>query len=231
MLPCRCSLLPLSSLFKSALNPFAGGRLEFHDVFFGFFSNRFCNFCISSHSSTIKASFPSSVSCFKLGSSFILSLYHFLTLVYRNLPELSNYDLTDNPNGLPSRWIIDFQDMQLEEVSSYKLPFQHVKTFVKPERIENREAVLHEKWWRFKRTNDAMRKAFSNLLIYFVVPRHSKWFVFLPVPTDWLPADSTTVFASDNFYVLGTLTSKVHRQMGKNAKFFCPSLLPHLVSS
>ncbi len=126
-------------------------------------------------------------------------------------PSCSGTDLTDNPNGLPSRWIIDFQDMQLEEISNYKFPFQHVKTFVKPERIENREAVLREKWWRFKRTNDAMRKALSNLSVYFVVPRHSKWFVFLPVPTDWLPADSTTVVASDNFYVLGILTSKVHR--------------------
>jgi len=120
-------------------------------------------------------------------------------------------DLTDNPHGLPSRWIIDFQDMQLEEISNYKLPFEHTKTFVKPERMNNREAILREKWWRFKRTNDAMRKALSNLPLYFVVPRHSKWIIFLPAQPNWLPADSTTVIASDDFYVLGLLTSKVHR--------------------
>jgi len=124
-------------------------------------------------------------------------------------------DLTDNSNGLPSRWIIDFQDMQLEEVSDYKLPFEHTKTFVKPERINNREAVLREKWWRFKRTNDAMRKALANLSIYFVVPCHSKWFVFLSAQPDWLPNNSITAIASDDFYVLGVLTSKVHRQWVK----------------
>ena len=126
-------------------------------------------------------------------------------------PSCSATDLTDNPNGLPNRWIIDFQDMQLEEVSSYKLPFDHTKTFVKPERINNREAVLREKWWRFKRTNDAMRKALVDIAFYFIVPRHSKWSIFLPIQSDWLPADSTTVIASDDFYVLGILTSKVHR--------------------
>ena len=120
-------------------------------------------------------------------------------------------DLTDKPHGLPSRWIIDFQDMQLEEASSYKLPFEHTKTFVKPERMTNREAVLREKWWRFKRTNNAMRKALSNLSLYFVVPCHSKWFIFLPAKPDWLPNNSITVIASDDFYVLGILTSKVHR--------------------
>ncbi|MFM7886531.1 MAG: type IIL restriction-modification enzyme MmeI, partial [Pseudanabaena sp.] len=126
-------------------------------------------------------------------------------------PSCSATDLTDNPNGLPSRWIIDFQDMTFEEVTDYRLPFEHTKTFVKPERINNREAVLRDKWWRFKRTNDSMRKALANLPLYFIVPRHSKWFIFLPVQSDWLPADSTTVIASDDFYVLGILTSKVHR--------------------
>ena len=126
-------------------------------------------------------------------------------------PSCSATDLADIPNGLPNRWIIDFQDMQFEEVTDYRLPFEHTKTFVKPERINNREVVLREKWWRFKRTNDSMRKALADLSTYFVVPRHSKWFIFLPAQPDWLPADSTTVIASDDFYVLGVLTSKVHR--------------------
>jgi hypothetical protein len=91
ILPVRCPSLPFSSFFTSALKPLAGGRLEFREVFFGFFSACFFNFCISSHSSTIKASFASSVNCFRLGSSFMLLLYHFLSFVTPNLPELSNY--------------------------------------------------------------------------------------------------------------------------------------------
>lgn len=76
-------------------------------------------------------------------------------------------DLTDSPNGIPTRWVIDFSDMELEDVSDYKLPFEHVEKAVKPERQENREKVLREKWWRFKRTNAAMRSAIEPMSQYF----------------------------------------------------------------
>ena len=120
-------------------------------------------------------------------------------------------DLTDNPNGKPSRWIIDFQDMSIEEVSDYVLPFRHVRDSVKPEREKNREAVMREKWWRFKRTNAAMRKALAPLPQYFNMPSHSKWFIPLPASKDWLANNSTNVVASDDFYILGIVTSNVHR--------------------
>jgi type II restriction/modification system DNA methylase subunit YeeA len=120
-------------------------------------------------------------------------------------------DLTDNPNGLASRWIIDFNDMSFEDANNYKLPFTHIKTVVKPERDINRDVKAKENWWRFLRARPEMRKAISGLSLYFIVPRHSKWFVFLPAKSDWLPADSTTIIASDDFYILGILTSKVHR--------------------
>ena len=49
-------------------------------------------------------------------------------------PSCSADDLTDKVNGNPSRWIIDFNDMCLEDASDYKLPFEHLKITVKPER-------------------------------------------------------------------------------------------------
>ncbi|WP_043999790.1 class I SAM-dependent DNA methyltransferase, partial [Microcystis aeruginosa] len=120
-------------------------------------------------------------------------------------------DLTDNPHGKPSRWIIDFNNMSLEDASEYKLPFEHIKLTVKPEREINREPIMREKWWRFKRTNEGMRTAITSISCYFTVPRVSKWFIFLPAKKEWLPADSTTVVSSDDFYILGILTSNIHR--------------------
>ena len=120
-------------------------------------------------------------------------------------------NLAQNPHGKPERWIIDFSDMTLEDASDYTLPFQHIKTHVKPERDKNREAVLREKWWRFKRTNEAMRTATTLLHSYFTVPRVSKWAVFILFPSNWLAGDKSVVVASDDFYVFGILTSNVHR--------------------
>lgn len=126
-------------------------------------------------------------------------------------PFLDAGDLAKRPNGVPSRWIIDFKDMSIEDASSYKSPFEHIKLTVKPERDNNREAVLREKWWRFKRTHAAMRDALAPLSIHLAVPAHSKWVIFLPIAQNSLPNNSIKVVASDDFYILGILTSNVHR--------------------
>jgi type II restriction/modification system DNA methylase subunit YeeA len=120
-------------------------------------------------------------------------------------------NLAQHPHGKPDRWIIDFSNMTLEEVSDYKLPFEHIKTYVKPERQKNRELVMREKWWRYKRTNEAMRKAIAPLSYYFTVPRVSKWAIFISATLNWLPGDKSVVVASEDYYVLGILTSSVHR--------------------
>jgi hypothetical protein len=85
--------------------------------------------------------------------------------------------------------------MPIEEVSDYKLPFDHVRVHVKPERETNREPVMREKWWRFKRTNEAMRTAITPLSCYFAVPEVSKWAIFVPCPTSWLPGNKTKAVA------------------------------------
>jgi len=126
-------------------------------------------------------------------------------------------NLAKKPHGMPERWIIDFSDMPIERVSEYLAPFEHVKQNVKPERQKNREAVMREKWWRFKRTNEAMRTAIDGLNYYFTVPRVSKWAVFIPAPVKWLPGDKSVVVASEDYYILGILLSEVHRSW-MNAK-------------
>jgi hypothetical protein len=119
--------------------------------------------------------------------------------------------LTDNSYGKIKRWIIDFNDMSVEEASDYVLPFEHVKATVKPERDNNRDAKARTYWWKFLRTRQEMREAIAPLSCYFNIPRHSKWFIFISAQSNWLPGDSTNVVASDDFYILGILTSNVHR--------------------
>jgi len=120
-------------------------------------------------------------------------------------------DLTKEINGEPTRWIIDFNDMSFEEASNYKIPFDHVKNFVKPERDINRRKARQANWWQFGEKRPAMRKALQNLKCYFSMSAHSKWFIFIPCKPYWLPNNSVKVVASDDFYILGILTSKIHR--------------------
>jgi len=120
-------------------------------------------------------------------------------------------NLAKNPNGMPERWIVDFNDMSVEEASDYIIPFEHVKATVKPERDKNRREVTRINWWKYGEKRPALRKAIASLSCYFTVPRVSKWAVFIPAPLCWLPGDLNIVVASDDFYILGILTSKIHR--------------------
>jgi SAM-dependent methyltransferase len=120
-------------------------------------------------------------------------------------------NLAQNICGKPERWIIDFNDMSLEDASDYVLPFEYVKANVKPERDTNRREVTKINWWKYGEKRPTMRKAIAPLSYYFTVPRVSKWAVFIPASLDWLPGDKSVVVASEDYYILGILTSNVHR--------------------
>lgn len=120
-------------------------------------------------------------------------------------------NLAKNPLGKPDRWIVDFNDMSLEEASEYEVIFEYVKRHVKPERDKNRDGNARVYWWRFLRSRPDLRTAIAPLNHYFTVPRVSKWAIFIPAPLNWLPGDLNTVLASEDFYILGILSSKTHR--------------------
>ncbi len=130
-------------------------------------------------------------------------------------PSPSTESLTDTPNGVPQRWIIDFNNMNLEDASDYKLPFEHVRHHVKSSREGNRRESTRENWWQFGEKRPAMRKALENLGTYFSFPGHSKWFMPISSSTRWLPNNSIFVISSDDFYILGILSSSMHRSWVK----------------
>lgn len=108
-------------------------------------------------------------------------------------------------------WVIDFDNMALEEAAEYILPFTRVKEKVKLERDNNQEKSRREKWWQFGRNRSAMRQAISKLSCYFAIPKIAKYIVFSPVDVSILPCEANMVIASDDFYILGILNSKIHR--------------------
>ncbi|TRU20305.1 MAG: class I SAM-dependent DNA methyltransferase [Microcystis aeruginosa Ma_MB_S_20031200_S102] len=108
-------------------------------------------------------------------------------------------------------WVIDFNNMALEEAAEYILPFTRVKERVKPERDNNKRNTRRLNWWRYGETRPAMRKALAVLACYFAIPKIAKYIVFSPVDVSILPCEANMVIASDDFYILGILNSKIHR--------------------
>lgn len=112
--------------------------------------------------------------------------------------------------GIELEWVIDFNDMPLEEASKYILPFDHVKQHVKPDRMLNKEKSRKEKWWLFGRSRPKMRKALEGLSCYFCLPKVAKYTCFRAIDISILPCEANMVITSDDFYILGILNSKFH---------------------
>lgn len=128
----------------------------------------------------------------------------------------SGNELTEYHDYRGKKWIIDFNDFSIEKSSKYQEPFEWVKEKVKPQRMKVRRKSHKEKWWQYGDKRPAMRKEVARLQKYIAMPGHSKWFIPVLVPSDWLPyVNSSFAIASDDFYLLGILTSKIHRDWVK----------------
>ncbi|MDQ3317779.1 MAG: class I SAM-dependent DNA methyltransferase, partial [Actinomycetota bacterium] len=138
-------------------------------------------------------------------------------------------DAPMNPNGRPNSdvvrrrlagkdaarrpgegWIVDFVMMEEDEASLYELPFEHIRTHVKPLRDTNKEARQRRYWWRHARPRPALRAAIEGLKRCVVTPEVSKHRVFSFMDTSVVPDHKVHVFARDDDYFFGVLHSRAH---------------------
>lgn len=121
-------------------------------------------------------------------------------------PLLNGIDVTRRPRHV---WVVDFGvDMSLEDASLYEMPFEYVRTNVKPVRDQNRRQTRKIHWWRLGETMPSMRNAFMPLQHYIATPRIAKHRVFVRLPVEALPTDQLVTFAREDDYFFGVLQSK-----------------------
>jgi type II restriction/modification system DNA methylase subunit YeeA len=150
------------------------------------------------------------------------------------------FDLTDeqaremlaaplNPNGRPNSdvvkprligrdvvqrsqngWLIDFGELPEADAALYELPFEYVRTVVKPLRDESRDRLMHQNWWLHGRTRPAMRKALAGLKRCIVTPEVAKHRIFAWTETGVVPDHKLHVIARDDDYFFGALQSRAH---------------------
>ncbi len=131
-------------------------------------------------------------------------------------PYLVGDDITEEPEQRPRRFIVDFGFMALEEAMQYPAALEFVRKQVKPERDKNRDKGFREKWWRFGRPRGEMREAIEPLSRYIAGNRIGKRFLFCWTDASVCPSDLTIVFAFDDDYAMGVLTSSIHRAWARS---------------
>lgn len=119
---------------------------------------------------------------------------------------LTSDDLVDVVGSEPSRWIIDFGTMKLEEAMKYPKSLKVVRDKVKSER-EGKGRHFERLWWQFAWPRPPMRTALTKLDRYIVSTLTGKRLFFSWAEKDWCPSNAIGVFAFDDDYAMGILSS------------------------
>jgi hypothetical protein len=125
-------------------------------------------------------------------------------------PYLIGDDILSRPDQSPSRYIIDFGFRTLEEARAYPELLKIVRDRVKPQRDRVRRAAYRENWWRFSEPIREMRAALEPLDRYITAPAQGKRILFSWVDPWTCPSNLVTVFAFEDDYAIGVLSSNIH---------------------
>ncbi|ALC15834.1 hypothetical protein DSOUD_1048 [Desulfuromonas soudanensis] len=150
------------------------------------------------------------------GEGFLVTVEEAKRLGLGRIPNLEKHicpyrngrDLAQSPRGL---MVIDLFGLSVDEVRKfYPEVFQWVLERVKPERDQNNRASYKEKWWIFGEPRKDLRPALMGLDRYIATVRTAKHRIFQFLPPEVLSESKIVITASDEAFLLGVLSSKIH---------------------
>ena len=150
------------------------------------------------------------------GAGFIVTSEEAQTLGLGAVSGLETYirqyrngrDLTQSPRGVR---VIDLFGLTADDVRrSFPAVYQWVLERVKPERDQNRDPHLREKWWLHRRLREDLRDYLQGLPRYIATVETAKHRIFQFLDADILPDNMLVNIAIDDGYSLGVLSSLPH---------------------
>lgn len=128
----------------------------------------------------------------------------------RIFPYLGGQEVNTSPTQSPHRYVINFEQMSLEEVGRWPDLLSIVREKVKPERDAQKDKGGKKDWWQFLRPRVEMREAIRPLPRCLVTARVTKHLMFSFQPTDRVFADSLYVYPLPAATHFAILQSRIH---------------------
>lgn len=127
----------------------------------------------------------------------------------RHIREYRNgRDLADTPRHIFAIDLLGLTEVEVRE--RFPGVYQWVAEHVKPERDQNKRATYARNWWLFGEPRRVFRQSLSGLKRFIATPETSKWRWFLFLDTALLTDNMVVNIASDDAWVLGVLSSRIH---------------------
>lgn len=139
---------------------------------------------------------------------------------------LGGEEVNDNPTHANRRWVINFDQLALDEASRWPDLLSIVRERVKPERDKLREDTgpgAHGKkwWWQFQHPRAELYRAIRGLRRMLVISRIGNSFGFTFLPMGVVPNEKLVVFRFDCCSAFAALQARTHEIW---ARFFGSTL-------
>jgi hypothetical protein len=121
---------------------------------------------------------------------------------------LNGRDVVKQPRG---NSVIDFYGYSEQEArTQWPNLYQRLYDQVRPRRLQNKRRSYREKWWVFGEPRSSLRASLAGLERFIATAQTAKHRVFVFLDSTILPDQSLINIASDDAYMLGALSSRIH---------------------
>lgn len=130
-------------------------------------------------------------------------------------PAIGGRELNTEVPIKPTRWAIDFGEMDFEEASSFEAPFAHVQEYVKPDRdgIDPvKYSRITEAWWKYWHGRLELYRGLGSLGLTRVLARSrvSAHHMVAFLPNGFVYTDALIMYLYDDYGHFGAIQSAVH---------------------
>lgn len=152
-----------------------------------------------------------------LGNGFTVSLEAAADILNRSpnystvlKPYLTGSDLNSEPDQSPSRYVIDFGHLTLEEAKSFHELFAQVLREVKPQRDLVKRETYRDNWWWFAERCPGLYRRIANKQRVLVVAQVSRTVAFAFSDVGKVFSAKTIVFDLQNYADFAVMQSTLH---------------------
>ena len=152
-----------------------------------------------------------------LGDGFLLTHEEARTICERDRknrevirPVINGQEINNEPDQLPQRSIINFEDRTEDRAKEYRLPYQIAFERVRPERLQQRDSTARDYWWRFLRPRMELANLIRPLPHCFVTANTTKYLNFSAIPSHYVISHPQNVLATDRWDLFAAIQNSLH---------------------
>ena len=128
----------------------------------------------------------------------------------RIFPYLGGEEVNTSATQSFHRYVINFEQLNLDEAQAWPDLVEIVREKVKPERDKNNREGYRKWWWHFGEKRNELYAAIRPLPRCLVTSGISKHRVFAYAPTSWVFTHNVYVFPLPHYSAFTTMQSRVH---------------------